>query len=175
MDHEHRQRFCEHRLKEGLTVQAKLRLNTIDGNGRQFLAESGSQHQFIMDDAQGNAGPRPIEFALLALGGCTAFDVITILRKMRQDVTAYDVELTAEQSSQPPKVFTKIEITHYLTGHVSPQAVEKAIHLSETKYCSVEAMIGKTAEITHTVQINSDDGPRNQTSGNPPQAIPLSS
>ncbi len=156
-------------------MQAKLHLNTTGDNGRQFLAESGSQHQMTMDDAQGNAGPRPIEFALLALGGCTAFDVITILRKMRQNVTAYDVELTAEQSLQPPKVFTKINIAHHLAGHVSPEAVEKAIHLSETKYCSVGAMIGKTAEITHTVQIDSGDGPGNPATGNFPKPIPLSS
>lgn len=140
-------------------LEAKLRLNTQIEGGRQFVGESGSGHRIVLDDAQGNTGPKPSEYALLALGGCTAFDVISILRKMRQQVTAYDVELSAEQSSELPHVFTRVNIKHRLYGRVAPEAVQKAIHLSETKYCSVGAMIGKTAEIVATFEIIPDSVP----------------
>ncbi len=137
-------------------LQGKLRLTTILGAGRQFVAESGTGHAFVMDDADGKTGPKPIEFALLALGGCTAFDVISILRKKRQQVTSYEVELSAEQRSEPPNYFTRVEIKHRLRGRIDPEAVKAAIHLSETKYCSVGAMIGKTARIESTFEIISE-------------------
>jgi len=133
-------------------LQAKLHLATV-GEGRQFVGESGSGHTVVMDDAHGNTGAKPVELALLALGGCTAFDVIGILRKMRQRVTGYDVELQAEQRPEPPTVFTRVTIKHKLRGCIDPQALEKAIHLSESKYCSVSAMIGKTAQIDTTYEI----------------------
>ncbi|TAM82855.1 MAG: OsmC family peroxiredoxin [Acidobacteria bacterium] len=106
-----------------------------------------------MDDEQGNSGAKPIELALLALGGCTGFDVITILRKMRQPVVGYDIELHAQQRSEPPRVFTHVTIKHKLSGRIKPEALEKAIHLSETRYCSVSAMIAKTAKIETTFEI----------------------
>jgi putative redox protein len=109
-----------------------------------------------MDDADGNTGAKPIELALLALGGCTAFDVVGILRKMRQRVTGYDIELVAEQCEEPPTVFTRITIKHKLHGCIKPEAVRKAIHLSETKYCSVSAMIARTAKIETTFEIISE-------------------
>ena len=133
-------------------VQAKLHLTTVDG-GRQFVGQSGSGHNVVVDDAKGNSGAKPVELALLALGGCTAFDVIGILRKMRQHVTAYDVELHAEQKAEPPMVFTRVIIRHKLRGDIQPEAVKKAIHLSETKYCSVSAMIGLTAKIETTFEL----------------------
>ena len=133
-------------------VQAKLHLTTID-EGRQFVGQSGSGHNVVMDDAHGNTGAKPIELALLALGGCTAFDVVGILRKMRQRVTGYDIELVAEQCEEPPKVFTRVIIKHKLQGCIKPEAVQKAIQLSETKYCSVSAMISKTARIETTFEI----------------------
>ena len=133
-------------------VQVKLHLTTMD-EGRQFVGQSGSGHTVVMDDAHGNTGVKPIELALLALGGCTAFDVIGILRKMRQRVTGYDVELDAEQRHDPPNVFTKVRINHKLRGCVDPEALKRAIHLSETKYCSVSAMIGLTAQIDTTFEI----------------------
>jgi len=133
-------------------LQANLHLTTVD-EGRQFVGQSGSGHNVVMDDAHGNTGAKPIELALLALGGCTAFDVIGILRKMRQRVTGYDVELKAEQCSEPPTVFTRVTIKHKLRGTIQPEAVQKAIHLSETKYCSVSAMISKTAKIETTFEI----------------------
>lgn len=133
-------------------IQGKLKL--ADVSGRKFEAESGSGHRLVMDDSQGNAGARPIELALLALGGCTAFDVVNILRKKRQTVTHYEVELRADQNCEPPKVFTRVEVKHRFYGAVDPAAVRSAIHLSESKYCSVGAMIGKSAEIVHTFEIN---------------------
>ena len=137
-------------------IQGKVRLTTIEGTRRQFVAESGTGHAFVMDDAEGHTGPKPIEFALLALGGCTAVDVISILRKKRQQVTSYEVELSAEQRSEPPNYFTRVEIKHRLRGRIDPEAVKAAIHLSETKYCSVGAMIGKTARIESTFEIISE-------------------
>jgi len=114
-------------------VEGKIRLATIHGSGRQFVAESGSGHAFVMDDAEGHTAPKPIELALLALGGCTALDVINILRKKRQTVTGYEIELRAEQHDEPPAYFTRVEIHHRLRGQIDPRAVEAAIHLSETK------------------------------------------
>jgi putative redox protein len=134
-------------------LEAKVVLTDAKAGGRQFVGRSGSGHAIVMDDSEGNTGPKPVELALLALGGCTAFDVISILRKMRQHVTGYEVELHAEQHGEPPQVFTRVEIKHRLRGSVSAEAVEKAIHLSESKYCSVGAMIGKTAQIDTSFEI----------------------
>ena len=138
-------------------IEGKLSLTTVEGTGRQFVATSGTGHAFVMDDADGHSGPKPIEFALLALGGCTAFDVISILRKKRQKVTGYDIEVRADQNSEPPAFFTRVEIKHRLRGQIDPEAVKAAIHLSETKYCSVGAMISKTAKIETTFEILPDD------------------
>jgi putative redox protein len=134
-------------------LQGRLRLTTIQGTGRQFVAESGSGHAVVMDDAGGDTGPKPMEFMLLALGGCTGFDVINILRKKRQQVTGYEIELRAEERDEPPTYFTRIEIKHRLRGRIDPEAVKAAIHLSETKYCSAGVMIAKTAKIETTFEI----------------------
>lgn len=133
-------------------VKAQLHLTSVE-EGRQFVGQSGSGHSVVVDDADGNTGAKPIELALLALGGCTAFDVVGILRKMRQRVTGYDIELVAEQCEEPPTVFTRVTIKHRLQGCIKPEAVRKAIHLSETKYCSVSAMIARTAKIETTFEI----------------------
>ena len=142
-------------------IEGKLRLSTIDGSGRQFVAHSGSGHAFVMDDAEGRTGPKPIEFALLALGGCTAFDVIGILRKKRQKVAGYEIEVRAEQNAEPPAYFTRVQIHHRLRGQIDPEAVKAAIHLSETKYCAVGAMIAKTAKIETTFEILQEGMPEN--------------
>ena len=137
-------------------IEGKLRLATVEGEGRQFVAESGTGHALVMDDADGRTGPKPIELALLALGGCTGFDVISILRKKRQTVTGYEIEVRAEQNPESPAYFTRVEIKHRLRGRIDPEAVQRAIHLSETKYCSVGAMISKTAKIETTFEILPD-------------------
>jgi len=134
-------------------VEGKLTLTNTDGPGRQFVAVSGTGHALVMDNADGNTGARPIELALLALGACTAFDVIGILRKKRQSVTRYEVELHAEQNPEPPAYFTHVQITHRLRGNVDSKAVERALYLSETKYCAVGAMISKTAKIENRFEI----------------------
>jgi putative redox protein len=138
-------------------IEGKLRLTTVEGTGRQFVAQSGTGHALVIDDADGHSGPKPIELALLALGGCTAFDVVGILRKKRQEVTGYEIELHADQNPEPPAYFTRVEIKHKLHGRVSPEAVKAAIHLSETKYCAVGAMIAKTAKIKTTFEILPDE------------------
>jgi putative redox protein len=138
-------------------VEGKLRLTTPQGEARQFMAESGTGHALVLDDANGRTGPKPIELALLALGACTAFDVISILRKKRQKVTGYEVELRAEQNPEPPSFFTRVEIKHRLRGTITPEAVERAIYLSETKYCAVGAMISKSAKIEATFEILPED------------------
>jgi len=135
-------------------VEGKLRLTRPEGEGLQFVAESGSGHAIVVDDANGHTGAKPIELALLALGACTGFDVISILRKKRQTVTGYEIELLAEQNPEPPSYFTRVEIKHRLRGQIAPEAVERAIHLSETKYCAVGAMISKTAKIETTFEIH---------------------
>jgi putative redox protein len=134
-------------------IEGRLKLATVAGDGRQFVAESGSGHAVVMDDAAGHSGPKPIELALLALGGCTGFDVISILRKKRQVVTGYEIEVRADQNPEPPSYFTRVQIVHRLRGRIDPKAVEVAIHLSESKYCSVGVMISKTAKIETTYEI----------------------
>ena len=138
-------------------VEGKLRLAIPQGEARQFVAVSGTGHALVLDDSDGRTGPKPIELALLALGACTAFDVIGILRKKRQKVTAYEIELRAEQNPEHPSYFTRVEIKHRLRGTIAPEAVERAIYLSETKYCAVGAMISKTAKIEATFEILPDE------------------
>jgi len=120
---------------------------------KQFVASDGRGHNFLIDDAVGNTGPKPIELIAIGLAGCTAFDVIGILRKKRQAVTAYEVKVEADQRPEPPNVFTKVRIHHIVTGDVYEEALKDAIHLSESKYCSVSAMLQLSAEIVTTYEI----------------------
>ncbi len=134
-------------------VQGAVTLTQPTGTGRQFIATSGTGHHIILDDAAGGTGAKPIELVALALAGCTAFDVINILRKKRQNVTAYEVRCEADQASEPPQVFTAVRIHHVIKGDVNPGAIEEAIRLSEEKYCSVGAMIKQTAHLHTTYEI----------------------
>ena len=135
-------------------INATVSLTQPQGTHRQFVATSGTGHHVLLDDATGNTGAKPIELVAIALAGCTAFDVINILRKKRQQVTGYEVRVEAEQAPDPPQVFTSVRIHHIVSGvDVSPEAIENAIHLSEEKYCSVGAMVQKTAEIHTTFEI----------------------
>jgi len=123
-----------------------------------FLGETESGHAVLMDGALAaggrNLGPRPMEMLLLGAGGCTSFDVISILKKSRQAVTDCYVELSAERAGEDPKVFTKIHMHFVVKGKdIKPDVVERAIKLSAEKYCSASIMLGKTAEITHDFEI----------------------
>jgi len=121
---------------------------------RQFVAASGTGHHFLMDDGTGNTGAKPIELVALALAGCTAFDVIGILRKKRQQVTGYEVRVEADQAAAPPQVFTQVRIHHIVSGvDISTEALQRAIQLSEEKYCSVGAMVKLSAELHTTFEI----------------------
>ena len=135
-------------------IQARVTLTQPQRSNRQFVATTGSGHHILLDDNNGSTGSKPIELVAAALAGCTAFDVINILRKQRQDVTAYDVFVEADQSPTPPAVFTRIRIRHMVTGHdIDPVTLEKAIRLSEEKYCAVGNMVNKTAAIATTYEI----------------------
>lgn len=123
-----------------------------------FLGESGSGHSVVMDgapDAGGrNLGFRPMEMLLLGLGGCSAFDVMLILKRGREAVTDCVVDIDAERATTDPKVFTKIVMHYTVTGQgLDRKKVERAVQLSAEKYCSASAIIGKTAEITHTITL----------------------
>ena len=135
-------------------ISASVTLTQPHSNHRQFNASNDRGHPFIIDDAAGNTGPKPIELVAIALAGCTAFDVVNILRKKRQEVTGYEVKIEAEQRPDPPQVFTKVRIRHIVTGvDIAEHALRDAIHLSETKYCSVGAMVKLSAEIESTYEI----------------------
>lgn len=123
-----------------------------------FLAETGSGHVINMDGAPEaggrNLAARPMELLLAGTGGCTAFDVMLILKKSRQQVTGCEVALKADRASEDPKVFTRIGFHFKISGRgLKPEVVERAIHLSAEKYCSASIMIGKTAKMEHTWEI----------------------
>jgi putative redox protein len=136
-------------------LEAKVILTQPEGTQRQFVGRTGSGHYLILDDSAGGTGPKPIELVALGMAGCTAFDVITVLRqKYHQRVTAYEVRVEADQAERPPQVFTTVRVVHRVTGYdIDPKAVEEAIRLSESKYCSVEAMLKHTAQFTTTYEI----------------------
>lgn len=123
-----------------------------------FLAETGSNHLVTMDGAPDGGGrnlaPRPMEMVLLGTGGCTAYDVVVILRKSGQDVTGCEVKLSAERATTDPKVFTKIHMHWVVRGRaLKRNLVEQAIRLTHEKYCSATAMLAKTAEVTKDFEI----------------------
>lgn len=135
-------------------IEAKVTLTQPLSNKRQFVAQTGGGHHFLIDDKDGATGPKPIEVVAAGLAGCTAFDVISILRKKRMYVTDYEVRVEADQSPQPPAVFERVRLHHLVSGvDIDPKAVEDAIRLSEEKYCSVGAMIHKTAVFDTTFEI----------------------
>ena len=135
-------------------MKARIKLN----EGVSFVAESGSGHAIVTDgapDAGGrNLGPRPMELVLMGTGACSAFDVVLILRRGRQDVRDCVVEMQAERADTDPKVFTHIHMHFTVTGKgLNAERVARAIQLSSEKYCSASAMIAKTARITHDFEI----------------------
>ncbi len=125
---------------------------------RTFLGRSGSSHSVIMDvdeESGGHdAGVRPLEMLLLGMGGCTAYDVVHILQKGRQPVEGCAVELEAERADEEPRVFTRIQVKYVISGRgLDADKVERAVELSTEKYCSATIMLGKTADISHEIEI----------------------
>ncbi|MDY7577940.1 OsmC family protein [Herbaspirillum sp. RTI4] len=130
-------------------------------SGMSFLAETGSGHMLTMDGAPDGGGrdlaPRPMEVVLAGTGGCTAYDVVLILRKSGQDVRGCDLTLKSERAEKDPKVFTSIHFHFSVRGvNLKPSVVERAIKLSHEKYCSASIMLEKTAVITHSFEIIDD-------------------
>ena len=139
-------------MAETMSAQAKL------ATGMRFEVEAGSGHHVTLDAAEHggghNEGFRPMELLLVGLAGCTGMDVISILRKQRQQVTAYEVHVTGIRAEKPPMVFVEITVEHIITGHhIQPEAAARAIQLSEERYCGAGAMLGKVAHLTHTYRL----------------------
>ncbi len=132
----------------------------LEGDGSRFVAQTGSGHTILLDDAEGDAGPRPAELLVLAQAGCTAMDVISILRKKRQVVTRYEVKVTGEQRDDPhPHVFERMRVIHVVEGDVSVDAVRRAIELSATKYCTVTGNLASgVTEIHHAYVVRDAAG-----------------
>jgi len=127
-------------------------------SGVSFEGESDSGHTVVMDGPPEfggkNQGIRPMEMVLIGLGGCTAFDVVHFLRKMREQVVDCCVELEADRANTEPKVFTRIHIHFVISGrHLKERSVQRAISLSADKYCSASIMLGQTAKITHDYKL----------------------
>ena len=130
----------------------------VGPEGMAFMAETGSGHAVVMDGApEGggrNLGPRPMEMVLLGTGGCTAYDVVLILKNSGQPISGCEVRLSAERAEKDPKVFTKIHLHFIVRGKgLRAQLVEHAIKRSHEKYCSATAMLQATAEITHDFEL----------------------
>ncbi len=133
-------------------------VNWMGVDGMSFIAETGSGHMINMDGAPDGGGrnlaPRPMETVLAGTGGCTAYDVVLILKRGRHDVRGCQVKLSADRAETDPKVFTRIHMHFVVTGKGLQQAsVERAVQLSHEKYCSASIMLAKTAEITTSVEI----------------------
>ena len=119
----------------------------------QFEAVSDSGHSLVVD-GDGKVAASPMELVLAALCGCTGYDVVSILQKKREPITGLEVSAQAEKAAVPPRVYTSIELLFRITGAVTRKAVEDAVRLSEEKYCSVAAMLGKTARITYRIELD---------------------
>ena len=147
---------------DGATAIANLTMectiNWLAASGMGFVAETGSGHVLVMDGAPDGGGrnlaPRPMETVLAGTGGCTAYDVVLILKRGRHDILGCQVKVTSERASTDPKVFTRIHMHFTVTGRSVPQAaVERAIQLSHEKYCSASIMLAKTADITTSFEL----------------------
>jgi putative redox protein len=133
---------------------------SLHGDGSRFVALTGSGHTIAMDNAAGDSGPRPAELLVVAQAGCTAMDVVSVLRKKRQAFTRYAVRVTAEQRDDPPPhVFETLHIVHAVDGPVDIEAVRRAIELSATKYCTITANLASgVAEIHHAYLVRGAEG-----------------
>ncbi len=137
--------------------------------GLRFVAATGSGHDVVIDNATGNAGPRPTEFVLVAIAGCTAMDVVETMAKKRQVVDRYSVEVSGTQREKSPNIYTEITINHVVEGNVDTTAVARSIELSATRYCTVSAQIaGGPARLVHRYTIKrpgAGDAPPSEESG----------
>jgi putative redox protein len=131
--------------------------------GMTFEATTGSRHTSVLDAASEHGGsdhgPSPMEMLLVSLGSCTGMDVIAMLRKMKQDVTTYRVEVQGTRRHEHPQVYTAIHVQHVLCGHdLDAKQVARAVDLSSTRYCSVSAMLSAVADVRHTFTIEGESG-----------------
>jgi putative redox protein len=139
-------------MTDAMSVHATLE------TGMRFDVETGSGHHVILDAAEHNGGqdtgPRPMEMLLVALASCAGMDIITILRKKRQEITGYELRVHGMRAEDHPKVFVDITVEHFFTGHnIRPEAVQRAIELTEERYCGASAMLSNTATIKNTFSI----------------------
>ena len=134
-------------------MSARLVLDPVE-TGTKFRATLDGTAELTLDDVKGGPDPNPVQILLAALGACTGMDVISILRKKRQVVLGYEIEVDGERRAEYPRVFTKIVVVHRLRGHdLDRRAIADAIRVSETKYCTVHGMLGAVAEITSRIEI----------------------
>ncbi|WP_372859140.1 OsmC family protein [Pseudoalteromonas sp.] len=127
--------------------------------GNTYIGRSNSNHNVVFDAGSDGAAPSPMEMVLMSVGGCSSVDVVSILKKTKQDFSSVDVQLTAERAETAPRVFTRINLHFVVTGNnVSEKHLERAVSLSAEKYCSVALMLDKTVEITHSHEVVQDQG-----------------
>jgi len=127
--------------------------NAVWTDNSRFVGIAGSRHSIVMDAASTEkSASSPMELVLIGLCGCTATDVVSILHKKREPFTALEVHAEADQAHEPPRVYTAIRLVYKVRGNVSKKAMEDAVRLSKEKYCSVSAMLEKTAAITFTIE-----------------------
>ena len=141
-------------------MATKTAVLTLSGDGVRFSASSGSGHTIVLDDGHGDRGMRPSELVPIAVAGCTAMDVITILRKKRQVVERYEVRASGQQEDVHPNAFTRVDIVHVVEGPaIDVEAVRRAIELSATRFCAVGATLssGRT-EIHHAYIVRGGQG-----------------
>src|SRR5436305_14619338 len=126
--------------------------NVIWTDNDRFIGQASSKHAVVVDAGKDKTANSPMELVLIGLCGCTATDVVNILGEKREPFTSLEVHARAERAPEPPTVYTQIHLTYRVGGKVSKKAVEDAVRLSEEKYCSVAAMLNKTAKITYGIE-----------------------
>ena len=129
-----------------------IEANTLWTDNDRFLGSANSRHAVVMDAAKDNTASSPMELVLIALCGCTASDVVGILRKKREPFSGLQVHAKGERAEGHPAVYTSIHLTYVVRGNVSKKGMEDAVRLSKEKYCSVSAMLEKSAQITYTIE-----------------------
>ena len=129
-------------------IESKL----IWTDSERFVGQASSNHAIVVDAGKDKTANSPVELVLIGLCGCTASDVVNILKKKREPLVSLEVSAKGERAPTPPMVYTEIQLVYRVSGKVSKKAVEDAVRLSEEKYCSVSAMLAKTAKITYTIE-----------------------